>query len=60
MPHLQSIPISHVPPIETNNGEWARSNTEKAKTFAEYLAVAFQPNNINSDITPIYSYADSE
>jgi hypothetical protein len=31
------------PPLRTSQGTWARSNTERAHTFAELLAKVFQP-----------------
>ena len=34
---------AHVPPIRTNNGEWAKSNIQKADLFAEYFKTVFTP-----------------
>lgn len=36
-------PIKPIPPIRKENGEWARSDAEKAATFANHLAKVFQP-----------------
>jgi hypothetical protein len=32
------------PPLRTSQGTWARSNVEKAHSFAEHLANVFQPH----------------
>jgi hypothetical protein len=32
------------PPLRTSQGTWARSNVEKAHTFAEHTAKVFQPH----------------
>jgi hypothetical protein len=34
----------HFPPLRTSKGTWARSNVEKAHTFAGHLAKVFQPH----------------
>lgn len=36
-------PQRHIPPIKMNNGEWARTEKEKASTFGEHLQKTFQP-----------------
>ena len=36
-------PKQFVPPIKRNNGSWARTDEEKAITFAEYLQLVFEP-----------------
>lgn len=36
-------PKAHFPPIRMVNGNWARSNKEKADTFAIHLTKVFQP-----------------
>lgn len=36
-------PKAHVPPIKMENGNWARSDNEKASTFANHLVKVFQP-----------------
>lgn len=45
-------PPSYVPPIRTRTNTWARSEQEKADTFAEHLENVFTSNNISSDIQP--------
>jgi hypothetical protein len=40
--HLKR-PKTQVPPINNNNGGWARSDLEQATTFAEHLSAVFQP-----------------
>lgn len=45
-------PLKYVPPIRTSDGNWARSDKEKAKAFAEHLEKVFQPNETESDIVP--------
>lgn len=40
--------ISHIPSIKKTNGQWARSNQEKAETFANYLVSIFQSNENQS------------
>lgn len=39
-------PIAHIPPIQQENGSWARSNKQKAEIFAEHLENTFQPNEV--------------
>lgn len=36
-------PKMQIPPIRKENGEWAKSNKEKADLFAEHLSKTFQP-----------------
>lgn len=36
-------PKIHTPPVNNNKGGWARSDLEKAITFAEHLSTVFQP-----------------
>lgn len=36
-------PNNQIPPIRKTNGNWARSDKEKAKIFAEYLIEVFKP-----------------
>lgn len=36
-------PKMHVPPIRAPTGSWARSDSEKASTFAEHLKLVFKP-----------------
>lgn len=40
--HLNG-PTQRMPPIKMNNGHWARTNIEKANTFAAHLRNVFQP-----------------
>ena len=42
--------VAHSAPIKKTDGTWAKSNKEKAETFAEHLANIFQPNIGASDI----------
>lgn len=42
-------PIVAIPPIRKPNGAWARSNTEKANEFAEYLANVYTTPQINNN-----------
>jgi hypothetical protein len=37
------------PPLMTSQGTWARSNVEKAHTFAEHLAKVFQPHPLENE-----------
>jgi len=46
-------PTPHVPPIKMNNGKWARSDCEKANTFANHLKATFQPYHTMSAETDI-------
>ena len=44
-------PITHVPPILQEDGNWGKTDTEKATAFAEYLSKVFttpQTNNTNN------------
>lgn len=45
-------PKEYTPPIRRPDGTWARSNADRAETFACHLENTFQPNNINTDIKP--------
>lgn len=36
------------PPIRMNNNEWARTDYQKAETFAKHLSLTFQPNDGNN------------
>lgn len=48
-------PIKYAPPIRRDDGEWARSDREKAEVFAEYLTNVFQPHSPTGmeDIVPV-------
>lgn len=46
-------PPCYVPPIFTQSNTWAKSEQEKADTFAEHLENTFKPSNITSDILPM-------
>ena len=37
-------PRTHVPPIRAADGSWAKSDSEKAQTFADYLQTVFAPH----------------
>ena len=41
--------IKPSPPIRKRDGSWARSNDEKAKTFAIHLSEVFEPNERNEE-----------
>jgi len=43
-------PRAHVPPICQEDGSWARSDQDKAETYARHLERVFQPNNIISQL----------
>lgn len=43
-------PITPIPPIRKRDRSWARSNEEKANTFAEHLAQVFTPLPSNNPI----------
>lgn len=49
-------PVVHVSPLRNSQGQWVRSNNEKAETFAQYLATVFQPHNIQTNINPLPEY----
>ena len=38
-------PQTQSPPLKNYNGQWARSNEEKASLFSEHLETTFTPNN---------------
>ena len=42
-------PTNHIPPIRCSNGQWAKSNEEKATVFADHLANTFKPNDAICD-----------
>lgn len=39
-----SQPIKHIPPILTEDGQWAKTKKEKAEVFAKHLNSVFVPN----------------
>ena len=45
-------PTSHVPPIRKPDRSWAKSDQDKADTFALHLEDQFKPNEITSSIKP--------
>lgn len=45
-------PQQHQPPIRLNDGEWARSDSDKAKAFANHLEGVFAPHKIGQDCEP--------
>jgi hypothetical protein len=50
------------PPLQTAQGTWARTNIDKAQTFAKHLAFVFQPNpsnNSTEEEEPIISLLES-
>jgi hypothetical protein len=50
MESSQEIQTHHstLPPLQTAQGTWARTNIDKAQTFANHLASVFKPNPSNS------------
>lgn len=42
-------PITQVPPIKLDNGQWAVSSAQKAARFAQHLEQIFQPHETNSN-----------
>lgn len=44
-------PITQIPPIKKKDGTWARSNKQKAETFADHLTKIFKPNDTHTDIS---------
>lgn len=41
-------PQTSYPPIKDQDGNWARSNKEKAATFANHLTKVFEPHDLNA------------
>lgn len=55
-------PQTHMPPIKMENGEWARTDKEKALTFAEHLQSTFLPypcEITNAENDEIIKFLDS-
>jgi hypothetical protein len=44
-------PTVAIPPIRNTDGEWARTDTEKACAFADYLAKVFTPLPANCNVS---------
>jgi hypothetical protein len=64
MESSQEIQTHHstFPPLQTTQGTWARTNIDKAQTFANHLASVFQPNPSNNspeEEEPIISLLES-
>jgi hypothetical protein len=51
-------PTITVSPLRQEDGNWARSNSEKAQAFAEHLGRTFAPLN-NQDYEEISSYLEA-
>lgn len=49
-------PPEYVPPIRKNDGNWARSESDKAEAFANTLEMVFKPHDIWSDLQPEIKY----
>lgn len=45
-------PPGYNPPLRRPNNTWARSDNERAETYAEHLEQTFQPNDLASDVLP--------
>jgi len=45
-------PPNHTPPLRRPNNTWARSDEERAETYAEHLEMVFQPNDLVTDVVP--------
>lgn len=54
-------PKQHIPPIRKPDNTWAKSDEEKAETFAEHLSNIFKPNppQTNIDEENMQSYLNS-
>lgn len=53
-------PITQIPPIRKLDGSWARSNEQKANTFAEHLVEIFKPNSEDTDEEWVTNYINHE
>lgn len=53
-------PQQSIPPIRKENGQWAKSDEEKATAFAEHLANVFKPypSNTTDENLDTYQYLD--
>jgi hypothetical protein len=59
---IQTYHSTFPPPLQTTQGTWARTNIDKAQTFANHLASVFQPNPSNNspeEEEPIISLLES-
>lgn len=45
-------PPGYSAPLKRSNNTWARSDEERAETYAEHLEQTFQPNDLITDIIP--------
>ena len=51
-------PKAQSPPLKKNNGQWAKSNEEKAIIFSEHLEATFTPND--ADETQNYNFIENQ
>lgn len=53
--------VQYVPPIRKNDGNWAKTNMEKASIFSNYFSEVFKPllPNPPNDESDIFEYLDS-
>ena len=54
-------PTERIPPIKTNNGNWAKTNTEKVQLFADHFSNVFNPfpsQNTDHD-NEVHSFVES-
>lgn len=52
-------PQAHIPPIKMRNGEWAKTDKEKAQTFASHLCEVFTPYPASVQETEIYQFLEA-
>lgn len=52
-------PQNIVPPIKNSNGDWARSDKDKADLFGQYLEKTFKPHPSNVNDDEINEFLDS-
>jgi hypothetical protein len=43
MTHKLKRPQHHIPPLRLHNNTWARTDEQKATTFAQHLSTVFHP-----------------
>ena len=53
-------PPGYSPPLRRPNNSWARSDVERAETYAEHLEQRFQPNDLATDVRPDIHLAEAE
>ncbi|KAI5633774.1 kazal-type serine protease inhibitor domain-containing protein [Phthorimaea operculella] len=53
-------PTKYVPPLRKPDNTWARSKTEKAELYADFLEGVFKPNESTNDDSEIDDYLTSD